>query len=193
LRLGGRFRQRPWAPDRFRFRLGVAAGVPVVEKRSLESSILPSMPDVDLWKRISRSVPESLPSIDCVAFGLRLGATFLSARRVIAGPDADVGRGGSAQALDLRGHKDRLFAYPGILSVAEDGTFFVVDYDKMRDIHRRDRNRNGACVRLTCRSGVRKYSRVAVHEANGRKIETGVTGDYARARLFRDLRARAGR
>lgn len=93
------------------------------------------------------------------------------------------GAAAPAQALDLRGHKDRLFAYPGILSVADEGTFFVVDYDKMRDIHRRDSEPERRVRSNYVATGVRKYSRVAVHEANGRKIETGVAGDYARARL----------
>ena len=82
----------------------------------------------------------------------------------------------SAGALELRGHKDRLFAYPGILAAEEGGAFLIVDYDKMRDIHRRDSEPERRVRSNYVATGVRKYSRVAVHEANGRKIETGVAG-----------------
>ncbi len=88
-----------------------------------------------------------------------------------------------AYAFELRGHKDKLFAYPGVLSITPDGSFMVVNYDKMRDIHRRDvvleRQVRSNYVSL----GVNKHSRAAVHEANGRSVETGVTGDYAKARF----------
>jgi len=43
----------------------------------------------------------------------------------------------SAQ-LRLGPSKDKLFAYPGILETRDGGDFVVVDYDKMRDIHKRD-------------------------------------------------------
>ena len=88
-----------------------------------------------------------------------------------------------AHALELKGHKDRLFAYPGILSVSEGGSFIVVDYDKMRDIHRRDIEPERRVRSKFVSLGVKRHSRLALHEANGRAIETGVTGDYARARF----------
>ncbi|WP_417433781.1 alpha/beta hydrolase [Hoeflea sp.] len=88
-----------------------------------------------------------------------------------------------AHALELRGHKDRLFAYPGILSASEGGAFMVVEYDKMRDIHRRDVEPERRVRSNYISLGVKKKSRLALHEANGRSIETGVTGDYSRARL----------
>jgi hypothetical protein len=86
-----------------------------------------------------------------------------------------------ASALELRGHKDRLFAYPGILSVSEDGSFVVVDYDKRRDIHGRDAEPERRVRSSYVSLRIKKQSRLALHEANGRSIETGVTGDYARA------------
>jgi len=44
----------------------------------------------------------------------------------------------AAGALELPAFKDKLFAYPGILSQADNGDFRVVDYDEMRDINGRD-------------------------------------------------------
>lgn len=88
-----------------------------------------------------------------------------------------------ARALELKGHKDKLFAYPGVLAITEDSAFMVVDYDKKRDIHRRDlepeRRVRSSYVSLR----VNRQSRLATHIANDRTIETGVTGDYAKARF----------
>jgi pimeloyl-ACP methyl ester carboxylesterase len=88
-----------------------------------------------------------------------------------------------AAALELRGHKDRLFAYPGILAIAEDGAFVVVNYDKKRDIHRRDQEPERRVRSNYVSLGVKRYSRIAEHQANGRTIETGLTGDFAAARF----------
>ena len=94
-----------------------------------------------------------------------------------------IGAAAPAHALELRGHKDRLFAYPGILSTYEGGSFVVVNYDKMRDIHRRDVEPERRVRPNYLSLGVKKQSRMALHEANGRAIETGVSGNYARARF----------
>ena len=91
--------------------------------------------------------------------------------------------GALTHALELKGHKDRLFAYPGILSLSESGSFAVVAYDKMRDIHKRDIEPERRVQSKYVSLGVKRQSRIAQHEANGRTIETGVTGDYARARF----------
>ncbi|OCW58800.1 phospholipase [Hoeflea olei] len=88
-----------------------------------------------------------------------------------------------AQALELKGHKDRLFAYPGILSMSEDQAFTVVAYDKMRDIHKRDIEPERRVQSSYVSMRVKRYSRVAVHEANGRSIELGLAGEYASARF----------
>ncbi|MEQ8481557.1 MAG: alpha/beta hydrolase [Hoeflea sp.] len=88
-----------------------------------------------------------------------------------------------ADALELRGHKDRLFAYPGILAVEEGGAFMVVDYDKMRDIHQRDQQPERRVRSRYVSLGVKRHSRLAVHRANGREIEIGLTGEYAAARF----------
>jgi pimeloyl-ACP methyl ester carboxylesterase len=85
--------------------------------------------------------------------------------------------------FELNGHKDRLFAYPGILAVTEDGAFVVVDYDKKRDIHRRDQEPERRVRSRYVSLRVKRHSRIAEHQANGRTIETGVTGDFAAARF----------
>ncbi len=44
----------------------------------------------------------------------------------------------AAQAIELKPHKDRLFAYPSILAESMGGRYLVIDYDERRDIDRRD-------------------------------------------------------
>ncbi len=86
-------------------------------------------------------------------------------------------------ALELKGHKDALFAWPAILEADPDGAFMVVDYNEMRDINGRDeepeRRVNSRYVSL----GVRKASRVRVIEAGGRRIELGESGTPEAARF----------
>lgn len=91
--------------------------------------------------------------------------------------------GSPAGAVELKGHKDRLFAYPAILATTEDGSFKVVHYDKQRDIHRRDIEPERRVRSNYVSLGVNRQTRLAVHQANGRAIETGVAGDYAKARF----------
>jgi dienelactone hydrolase len=43
-----------------------------------------------------------------------------------------------AAGIVLEPFKDKLFAYPGILSSSDDGAYLVVDYDEIRDINGRD-------------------------------------------------------
>lgn len=88
-----------------------------------------------------------------------------------------------ALSFEFKGHKDRLFAYPGILAASEDKAFIIVNYDKQRDIHQRDIEPERRVRSNYVSLRVKRHSRVALHEANGRKIETGVTGDYATARF----------
>ena len=88
-----------------------------------------------------------------------------------------------AQSFELKGHKDRLFAYPGIMAKSEDNAFIIVNYDEQRDIHGRDSEPERRVRSNYVSMRVKKYSRVAEHEANGRKIETGLTGEYASARF----------
>ncbi|MCY0095086.1 alpha/beta hydrolase [Hoeflea ulvae] len=88
-----------------------------------------------------------------------------------------------AISLELRGHKDKLFAYPGILSISKDGAFMVVDYDKQRDIHSRDVEPERRVRSNYVSAGVKRQTRPALHAVGGREIETGVTGDYSKARF----------
>ena len=44
----------------------------------------------------------------------------------------------ASSADEIGSYKDKLFAYPGVLSEENAGDFVTVDYDKMRDIHKRD-------------------------------------------------------
>jgi len=88
-----------------------------------------------------------------------------------------------AQSFELKGHKDRLFAYPGIMATSEDNAFIIVNYDKQRDIHGRDSEPERRVRSNYVSLRVKKYSRLALHEANGRKIEIGLTGEYASARF----------
>ena len=44
----------------------------------------------------------------------------------------------AAAGIVLEPYKDKLFAYPGILSSADDGAYLRVDYNEMRDINGRD-------------------------------------------------------
>jgi hypothetical protein len=43
-----------------------------------------------------------------------------------------------AQSIQLKPHKDKLFAYPKVLESARNGNFLRVDYIKARDIYERD-------------------------------------------------------
>ncbi len=65
-----------------------------------------------------------------------------------------VSLGMGAQALELASHKDRMFAYPAVLSSSDDGAHRVVDYREMRDINGRDA--------------------VPERRVNGRYVSTGV-------------------
>lgn len=89
----------------------------------------------------------------------------------------------SAAADELASFKDKLFAYPGILEQADDGAFLKVDYDKMRDIHKRDeileRRVKGDYVSL----GVRWRQDFETIEHQGRSIDVFHIGKLASARF----------
>ncbi|MCP4314500.1 MAG: hypothetical protein GY789_00300 [Hyphomicrobiales bacterium] len=44
----------------------------------------------------------------------------------------------SAESIQLRPYKDRLFAYPGVIESQDDGAFLKIDYREDRDIDKRD-------------------------------------------------------
>ncbi len=43
-----------------------------------------------------------------------------------------------AETIQLRAYKNKLFGYPGILDSRDNGAYLKVDYQKARDIHKRD-------------------------------------------------------
>jgi hypothetical protein len=88
-------------------------------------------------------------------------------------------------AAELAPFKDRLFAYPGILSEADDGAYLVVDYREARDINERDqepeRRVKSGYVSLGVRMAQRdlilstpvgKISHVSVGKSDSSKIIT---------------------
>lgn len=89
----------------------------------------------------------------------------------------------SATAAELAGFKDKLFAYPGILEQADDGAFLKIDYDKMRDIHKRDeipeRRVKGQYVSL----GVRWRQDFETVEHQGRSVDVFRIGKLNSARF----------
>jgi hypothetical protein len=88
-----------------------------------------------------------------------------------------------AAADELASFKDKLFAYPGILEQADDGAFLKIDYDKMRDIHKRDeipeRRVKGQYVSL----GVRWRQDFETIEHQGRSVDVFRIGKLSSARF----------
>jgi hypothetical protein len=88
-----------------------------------------------------------------------------------------------AAGQELGSFKDKLFAYPGILEQADDGAFLKIDYDKMRDIHKRDeileRRVKGQYVSL----GVRWRQAFETIQHQGRAIDVFEIGKLRSARF----------
>ena len=88
-----------------------------------------------------------------------------------------------AVAAEIGSFKDELFAYPGILEQADNGAFLKIDYDKMRDIHKRDeepeRRVKGKYVSL----GVRWRQDFETIETAGRSVDVFQVGKLGRARF----------
>lgn len=88
-----------------------------------------------------------------------------------------------AAAFEIKGHKDDLFSWPGVLETGDGGRFIRVDYDELRDINRRDeepeRRVNGRYVSL----GVRKQQVMTRLDLSGQGLETGVVGRMEGARF----------
>ncbi|MBX3596398.1 MAG: alpha/beta hydrolase [Rhizobiaceae bacterium] len=63
------------------------------------------------------------------------------------------------QAKPLEPHKDELFAYPAILSEADNGAFRVVDYQEMRDVNERDEVPEKRVRKLYISLGVRSQQK----------------------------------
>ncbi len=64
---------------------------------------------------------------------------FLVVAVMAAGLVSPVGGADAQAAYRLDSYKDRLFRYPGLLAGQPQDAFVIVDYDKRRDIHRRDK------------------------------------------------------
>lgn len=89
----------------------------------------------------------------------------------------------AARALDIKGHKDGLFAFPGIVETADGGAFIRVDYREMRDINGRDeepeRRVKGKYVSL----GVRRLQEMTRLDLGAASVDAGIAGKLAGARF----------
>lgn len=87
------------------------------------------------------------------------------------------------QAAPLKPYKDRLFAYPAILSESDNGAFLKVDYNSKRDINARDqvaeRRAKGKYVSLR----PRRDQRPLTIQASDIAVETYETGMTRNARF----------
>lgn len=84
----------------------------------------------------------------------------------------------AAVAVEVPPHKDRLFAYPGVLSSDLDGRYRVIDYREMRDINGRDEIPERRAKRSYVSLGVRRMQQdLAVETQAGtiRHIAVGQT------------------
>jgi dienelactone hydrolase len=86
-------------------------------------------------------------------------------------------------AAQIGSFKDDLFAYPGILEQADDGAFLKIDYDKMRDIHKRDEEPERRVKGQYVSSGVRWYQDFATIETGGRSVDVFEVGKLKTARF----------
>lgn len=85
--------------------------------------------------------------------------------------------------MDIRGHKDELFALPKVLSRTTDGAFISVDYQEMRDINGRDEEPERRVKRQYVDLSTRRHTQLAAIAAEGRRVEIGQTGKLEGARF----------
>lgn len=107
-------------------------------------------------------------------FAYRLAAIALAV--VMAGANA-------AMSAEIGGFKDDLFAYPGILEQADNGAFLKIDYDKMRDIHKRDEEPERKVKGKYVSTGVRWYQDFETIETGGRSVDVFEVGKLKTARF----------
>jgi len=81
-----------------------------------------------------------------------------------------------AMATEIGSFKDDLFAYPGILEEADNGAFLKIDYDKMRDIHKRDDDPERRVKGKYVSTGVRWYQDFETIETGGRSVDVFEVG-----------------
>lgn len=86
-------------------------------------------------------------------------------------------------ALELKGFKDRLFAYPGILASEDNGAFVTVDYQEMRDINGRDEIPERRVKSRYVSLGVKWEQSSETVESAGRSIDVIRAGEVAGARF----------
>ena len=107
-----------------------------------------------------------------------------SARRFAAGLSLALFLGlSSAAAAEIGSFKDDLFAYPGILEQDDDGAFLKIDYDKMRDIHKRDQEPERRVKGKYVSTGVRWYQDFETIDAGGRSVDVFAVGKFRTARF----------
>lgn len=90
---------------------------------------------------------------------------------------------GAAVALDIRGHKDELFALPKVLSRTPDGAYVAVDYQEMRDINGRDEVPERRVKRQYVDLSVRRHTQLGLFQGEGRRLDIGQTGKFEAARF----------
>ena len=91
---------------------------------------------------------------------------------------------GLAAAQLLPPHKDKLFAYPDVLSVADGGDYRVVDYDEMRDINGRDQTPERRVQGNYVSTGIRRDQHDLVAETSAGKVRHIAVGTSRRASVI---------
>jgi hypothetical protein len=91
---------------------------------------------------------------------------------------------GGAAAQVLPEFKDRLFAYPGVLSSSDDGAYRVIDYDKMRDIHKRDETPERRVYGKYISTGVRRLQQDLVAKTPAGDVRHFAVGHARDAKLI---------
>ena len=76
-------------------------------------------------------------------------------------------------AMEITGHKDKLFALPAILEQSADGAFQIIDYREMRDINGRDQIVERRVKRNYVDLSVRRKTRMRIFSGDGRRLEIG--------------------
>lgn len=89
-----------------------------------------------------------------------------------------------AQAFELPPYKDRLFAYPAILSASQDGAYRVVDYREMRDINGRDQIPERRVKGQYISTGVRSVQEDLTLEASAGTVRHVAVGRKQDARVI---------
>mgnify|MGYP001277038181 CR=1 FL=1 len=89
-----------------------------------------------------------------------------------------------ASAQALKPFKDELFRYPGLLFAEEDGSYAIVDYDKMRDIHARDQVPERRVKGEYIRTGVRRVQNDLVLRTDAGDVRYFAVGKSNGARFI---------